>query len=86
MSLNGQFGTKELQALLKNLGFTPQRRVGSSHEKWKVPKGTKVSPGQWPFIIVVLNKKQYFKPTCHGYIKELQALGFDIKDGGEIDC
>jgi hypothetical protein len=71
MPRNGQFGTKELCRVLQDLGFY-------SHEKWSVPKGTKLKAGQRSFIIVVKNKKAYMLPSCNGYIKEIKALGFNV--------
>lgn len=80
MPRNGQFGTKELTRLLKRLGFVSQKSVGSSHQKWAVPKGTTIKPGQRPFIIVVKNKKSYMLPTCNGYIKQIKSFGFDTDE------
>ena len=78
MSRNTQFGSTELCKVLKGLGFVKKKSVGSSHEKWSVPKNTRLNPGQRPFIIVVKNKKTYLLPTCKGYIREIRALGFMI--------
>ena len=78
MPRNGQFGTKELCRVLQDLGFYKKKSVGSSHEKWSVPKGTKLKAGQRSFIIVVKNKKAYMLPSCNGYIKEIKALGFNV--------
>lgn len=61
---------------LENLGFTPEKQNGTSHQKWSLPKGKKIPIESRTFIIVVLGKKQYFPPSVSGYLRQIRSFGF----------
>ncbi|OGK21652.1 hypothetical protein A3C23_02650 [Candidatus Roizmanbacteria bacterium RIFCSPHIGHO2_02_FULL_37_13b] len=70
------FGTVQLCKALTNLGFTPEKQCGTSHQKYNVPSSKIVPDGLRPFIEVVHGRKQYFPPTVSGYLTQLKRLGF----------
>ncbi len=69
------FGSKELEKCLTELGFIPQRRVGSSHLKYKIT-GKKIPAGIRPFIIIIEGRKVYDPHTASSYIRQIKNLGF----------
>ena len=68
---SGQFGTRELIKYLTDLGFSPARQVGSSHNRWLPPEGTESPLAKFPFITVIQGKKTYAPQTCRSYIKQI---------------
>ena len=77
--MKSSFGSKELEKCLIDLGFIPQKRVGSSHLKYKLA-GKKIPPGTRPFIIVIEGRKVYDPHTAGSYIHQIKNLGFTVEE------
>mgnify|MGYP001562903886 FL=1 len=52
-----------------------QKRVGSSHLKYKLT-GKKIPAGTRPFIIVIEGRKIYDPHTASSYVRQIKNLGF----------
>jgi predicted RNA binding protein YcfA (HicA-like mRNA interferase family) len=76
------FGSKDLIKCLKCLGFIESKQSGSSHQKFKSPKGKQV--GKRSFIIVIKGRKNYDPNTRSSYIRQIKEFGFS--DNNIFDC
>lgn len=81
-----KFGTLQLCKALENLGFTPQKQNGTSHQKYFVPKDKNVPKSVRPFITVVHGRKQYFPPICAGYLRQIEIFGFSKDEIVQAFC
>jgi len=75
------FGTKTAKKALLKLGFSIDEKMGKgSHAIAKHPlkKPTDLSI-QRPFITIP-NKKEYYMPTRHGFIKQVMLFGFSKEE------
>jgi hypothetical protein len=68
------FGTRELVALLEELGYTKGKQIASRHLKYHCPK--KVAEGVHPFILVIQGRREYDPYWQRTYIKQIKAQGF----------
>lgn len=71
------FGTKTAKKALLRLGFTIDEKMGKgSHSVARHPeKKPNDLTIQRPFITIP-NKKEYYLPTRHGFVKQVMMFGF----------
>lgn len=75
------FGSRDLIRCLANLGFTPEKQLGTSHQKFTSPKEkASRNPGQRPFVIVQHGQKQYDPHARTRYLRQVMNLGFTEKE------
>lgn len=72
------FGSRELCSALINLGFKKEKQGGTRHLKFSISK--KLLQGIRPFIIVILNRKNFDPHTRSSYIRQIKKLGFSEKE------
>lgn len=74
------FGSLQLCKALINLGFSPEKQGGTSHQKWTVPKNRKLPLNSRTFIEVIQGRKQFYPPSVSGYMRQLRQLGFTTEE------
>ncbi|MBI5452159.1 hypothetical protein HY945_01740 [Candidatus Gottesmanbacteria bacterium] len=75
------FGSKELVRCLFNLGFTPRKQLGTSHQKFIPPyKKIPYNPSQRSFMIVQQGQKEYDPHARTRYIRQIMNFGFSEEE------